>query len=95
MAQSDPDLRKCVLAENITTSPYTAGSDLLYVTFDFICPNCGKRHWAKEGGIRPDFVRDLSSVGFQLSCGWVSIRFPWTPDTPDRDANSVYGVGVR
>jgi len=77
------DLRGYVLAENVIVQPTDTWTE---VTFDFLCPNCGKRHWAKEFDTNPVF----STVGWALRCGWVSIRMPWA-QTPGRDKRHVYG----
>ena len=80
------DLRTAALAENVVVEPSRFGS--LKVTFDFLCPNCGKRHWASEYD-GPDHL--FSTVGWKLKCGWVGVRMPWAV-TPMRDAKSIYGA---
>lgn len=82
------DLKRAVLAENVKVGRLDCGA--FEVVFDFLCPRCGKRHWAKEIDGAPLFT----TVGWQLNCGWVSVRMPWTV-TPDRDAKSVYGEPIR
>jgi hypothetical protein len=37
---------QAVLAENITVTE--GGHQTLDIEFDFLCSNCGRRHWAKE-----------------------------------------------
>ncbi len=79
-------LHQAVLAENISVTQEPKYKTL-DIEFDFLCPNCGKRHWAREIAC----MDLISSVGFQLTCGWVSIRFPWAPQAPRRDEESIYG----
>jgi hypothetical protein len=78
--------RKGILAENIHVVPTPGFPEMVNVEFDFLCPNCGQRHWARE--IACSHV--LSSVGWALKCGWVSVRMPWAL-TPARDMESIYG----
>ena len=78
--------RKATLAENIQVVPAPGFPKMVNVEFDFLCPNCGKRHWAREIACSPI----LSSVGWALKCGWVSVRMPWAL-TPERDKKSIYG----
>jgi hypothetical protein len=82
------DLRKAALAENIMLQQdEKCSDDTVVVTFDFLCPNCGKRHWARE----IDSVTSLfSTVGWSLRCGWTAVRMPWA-QTPKRDSESIYG----
>lgn len=79
------DLRGAILAEHVEVhrDPRLG----VVVSFDFLCGNCGKRHWATEYDENPV----LSTVGFKLQCGWVSVRMPWAR-TPARDEKSIYGV---
>jgi predicted RNA-binding Zn-ribbon protein involved in translation (DUF1610 family) len=78
------ELRKSVLAENVKTEP-SSYEGQIEVTFDFLCPNCGSRHWAKE------IARRLfSTFGGTLRCGQVVVRMPWAK-TPVRDLKSIYG----
>jgi hypothetical protein len=74
-----------VLAENVTVIKNDV-SNFLRVEFDFLCPNCGKRHWATEY----DGGELFQTVGWTLTCGWVGVRMPWT-FTPARDRKSIYG----
>jgi hypothetical protein len=83
---SEDDLRGAVLAENISIKLRDNGHSL-DVKFDFLCPNCGKRHWVKEID-GPE--RLLSTVAWKLECGWVTVRMPWA-ETPDRQRKSIYG----
>jgi hypothetical protein len=88
---SDQDLRKAVLAEHVEVRPTERFPEMADVTFDFLCTNCGKRHWATEIACSPV----ISVVGWKLACGWVSVRMPWAR-TPGRDSKSIYGVkGAR
>jgi hypothetical protein len=79
------DLRNTVLAENITIRKAQV-QGFFEVSFDFLCPNCGRRHWATEFAIKPLF----STVGWTLLCGVVNIRMPWA-QTPEPDSRSIYG----
>lgn len=84
---SDEDLRTAVLAEHVKVDRTGDGNFLaVEVTFDFLCPNCGKRHWATELDNNPVF----STVGWQLACGAVTVRMPWAA-TSVRDSKSIYG----
>jgi hypothetical protein len=74
-----------VLAENVTVTRDVSG--FMKVEFDFLCPNCGNRHWATE---YDSHTKLFQSVGWTLKCGWVGVRMPWA-STPDRDKKSVYG----
>jgi predicted RNA-binding Zn-ribbon protein involved in translation (DUF1610 family) len=76
------DLRKTVLAENVIVKQSGTMSE---ITFDFLCPNCGRRHGAKE----ITSGRDFSVVNWLLKCGRVSVRMPWAV-TPRRDRKSLY-----
>jgi hypothetical protein len=79
-------LSKTVLAENVTIRKDEGlGGE---IEFDWLCPNCGKRHWATELLVDPE---TFDGVSFHLHCGSVSIRMPWHP-TPQRDAESIYGM---
>jgi hypothetical protein len=81
-------LKDAALAENIEISVRDEHAD---VTFDFICPNCGKRHWATES----DTLNGLfSGVGWTLACGRVGVRMPWHP-SPPRERKSIYGEAVK
>ena len=75
-------LRDAVLAENIEIHQNKIGQEefpgMVDITFDFLCRNCGKRHWATEIGCRPA----ISVMGISLKCGWVSIRMPWANTPP-------------
>jgi|SRR5580693_8628238 hypothetical protein len=80
-------MRKAVLAENVEIRRDRESLDTVDVNFDFLCANCGKRHW----GYEIDSLSSLfSTVGYQLKCGWVNIRMPWA-ETADRDEVNVYG----
>ncbi len=81
------DLRHTVLAEHIEIKRYPHLPNFAaLVTFDFLCPNCGRRHWATEN----DNIRGLfSMVGWSLKCGTVTVRMPWAK-TAERDKESVY-----
>jgi len=72
------DLRDAVLAENLAD----AGQKF---SFDFLCPNCGQRHWAEE------IITERPTVmAWVLECGPVKVRMPWA-STPARDEKDVYG----
>jgi hypothetical protein len=58
------------------------------IEYDFLCPNCGRRHWARE--LTMSTRRPFNTVSHLLGCGCVIIRMPWSP-TPERDRKSVYG----
>jgi hypothetical protein len=80
-------MRKAVLAENVEIRRDKTNLDIVDVNFDFLCANCGNRHW----GFEIDNLSGLfSTVGYQLKCGWVNIRMPWA-ETADRDDTNVYG----
>jgi hypothetical protein len=82
------DLRNAVLAEHVTIEK-DEKYHCVAVTFDWLCRNCGQRHWATEF----DSPKGLfSCVGIALKCGWSSIRMPWAVRTPERDKKSIYGV---
>ena len=89
-ASSDPDVRKAILAENVEVCQTEIGGKqfpgLRDIKFDFLCGNCGHRHWAEEIACQSDF----SVVGWSLACGRVMVRMPWAQTAP-RDAKSVYG----
>src|SRR5207245_353936 len=85
---SHVDLRTTVLAESVEVKKSESGS--LEITFDFLCPNCGKRHWANELRFTD---RPLSFLSYQLACGRVKVRLPWAK-TPERDSRSVLRRGV-
>ena len=76
------DVRSHQLAENIEIR--TDENGWLHIRFNFLCHRCGRRHWAEE--IAP---KKISTVGWLLPCGKISIRFPWTP-TPSEEPKSVY-----
>lgn len=76
------DLRNAVLAEHVSKK---VEDDCFSVEFDFLCPNCGRRHWAKE-----ESLRLFSFLSLRLECGFVCVRMPWA-QTPERDELSVYG----
>lgn len=78
-----------VLAENVTVETTGKYGSALYVEFDFLCPNCGRRHWAREVSLRR-----FNRVGWALSCGRVMVRMPWA-ETQARDERSVYGGTKR
>src|SRR5258708_6337687 len=78
------DLRDTVLAEHVQVQSHRV-PDFVSVTFDFLCTNCGKRPWAEEIDGNPLF----STVGWQLRCGWVLVRMPWS-QTPAREEKSVF-----
>jgi hypothetical protein len=67
------DLRKCVLAENVTVVPNPVLGGYHDITFDWLCANCGEYHHGRELGCRPGFDR----MGTTLNCGWCWIRMPW------------------
>lgn len=75
------DIRKAVLAENITIRPQE-------IRFTFLCPNCGHRHWAIE--IDGEGAAAFSTIAWTLTCGDVRVRMPWA-QTPAEDLESVYG----
>jgi rubredoxin len=60
-----------VTAENVNESQDGRWESL---TFDFLCPNCGRKHFAHEKGI---FNRRMQRVGYGLSCGNVMVFMPW------------------
>jgi len=72
-----------VLAENIEVE---FEDKVTSVTFDWLCENCDKRHWARE------LVHDelVSGMGVALECGWSVVRFPWRK-SEKREALSIYG----
>lgn len=78
------ELRKFVLAENVEV--FRPRPDVAEVTFDFLCPNCGKRHWATEIDSNSSLFQ---TVGWTLPCGVVNVRMPWA-QAAKRDAKSVY-----
>jgi len=89
VSTQDADLKESVLAENVEIVQVPGSFSppgYLAVTFDFLCPNCGKRHWATEydGGHLL-----FSTVAWRLKCGWVGVRMPWAA-TPQRDKRSIY-----
>ena len=73
-----------VLVEGITVTE--GAGQTIDIEFDFLCPNCARRHWAKELACH----RLISSMSVHLHCGRVNLRFPWTV-TPQRDQDSIYG----
>ena len=80
------DLRHHVLAENVVVyeRPDRYGTE---VTFDFLCPNRGQRHWATEmvrNGFSP-----FPCVRWLLPCGEGIVRIPWA-QTPVRDKKDIY-----
>ena len=79
------DLRETVLAENVQVQTHRV-PNYVSITFDFLCPHCGKRHWAEE----IDGSHLFSIVGWRLRCGLVTVRMPWA-QTPVRDNKSVFG----
>lgn len=85
---SGQDLKGAVLAEHVVVrrDPRRGVS----VTFDFLCSNCGRRHFATEYDDNPI----VSVVGWALPCGWVSVRMPWAK-TPARDEQSIYGCKTQ
>jgi hypothetical protein len=85
-AKHGDGLRRAVLAENVTTSETGEYGPANYVTFDFLCANCGRRHSARE-----ITASMFDAVAWWLPCGVVEIRMPWAP-TPPRDERSVYRV---
>lgn len=77
-----------VMAENISVVFVSSEDNLppdINIEFDWLCPNCGERHWALERQCR----RLIACIGFQLACGEVRIRFPWTRTRP-RQPQSIY-----
>ena len=75
-----------VLAENISVVPEPSLPGKWNIEFDWLCPRCGERHWARELWCS----RLISCVNYGLDCGEVRIRFPWTR-TRARQQKSVYG----
>ncbi len=73
-----------VLAENITVTE--GPGQALNIEFDFLCANCGRRHWSREIACR----RLIQGMSVQLACGRVNLRFPWAK-SPPRDEESIYG----
>lgn len=86
-AKRGDGLRRAVLAENVTTADTGEYGPACYVTFDFLCPNCGCRHWVREVT-----ASMFDAVSWQLPCGLVEVRMPWAP-SPARDALSIYRAG--
>jgi hypothetical protein len=82
-------LNRAALAEHVTTEETGEYGPALYITFDFLCPNCGRRHWAREVA-----ANMFDAVSWQLPCGLVEVRMPWAP-SPARDTLSIYGAGKR
>lgn len=74
-----------VLAENISVVFLGGDPPNIDIEFDWLCPNCGERHWALERQCQ----RLISCIGFRLRCGEVRIRFPWTRTRP-RQPQSIY-----
>jgi hypothetical protein len=83
---SSDDLRGCVLAENVTIKK-DEKFYCLSISFDFLCPNCGKRHWAEEFD-GPEGL--FSTIFWALKCGGVNVRMPWAR-TPQRVKKNIYG----
>jgi len=75
-----------VLAENISVVPEPSLPGKWNLEFDWLCPNCGERHWARELWCS----RLISYVNYGLDCGEVKVRFPWAR-TQARQQKSVYG----
>jgi hypothetical protein len=75
---------KATLAENVEVHPRP--HETVCVTFDFLCPNCYKRHWAEE---RDSVDRLFSTIWWKLKCGGVAVRMPWAA-TPEREKDSLY-----
>jgi predicted RNA-binding Zn-ribbon protein involved in translation (DUF1610 family) len=50
-----PQITADVLAENITVTE--GGHQTLDIEFDFLCSNCGRRHWA-----RGEFCRHFGAI---------------------------------
>jgi hypothetical protein len=73
-----------VLVEGITVTE--GAGQTLNIEFDFLCANCGRRHWSREIACR----HLIPAMSVQLNCGRVNLRFPWTV-TPQRDQDSIYG----
>ena len=73
-----------VLVEGITVTE--GAGQTLDIEFDFLCTNCGRRHWSREIACR----HLIPGMSVQLNCGRVNLRFPWTV-TPQRDQDSIYG----
>lgn len=98
----DKKLARSVLAENITVTP---DGEFYKVEFDWLCPWCGWRHWARELMVsNPKQMQGLwlmgklmgktatEPLGFSMSyidCP-INVRMPWADETP-RDLQSVYG----
>ena len=89
MSNESELIRKAVLAENIAIS--RPRPDVAEVAFDFLCPNCGHRHWATEKDSSSNLFQ---TVGWTLPCGVVNVRMPWA-QTVERGAKSVYGQTRR
>ena len=77
-------IRDAVLVENITVTE--GPGQTLDIGFEFLCRNCGRRHWAREIACR----HLIPGTSVQLNCGRVNLRFPWTV-TPQRDQDPIYG----
>jgi hypothetical protein len=101
-------MKDYVLAEHIevirTERTHALGDDCPYytdynVSFDWLCPNCGRRHWAAELGVHhPGEMRSLFLAGAPCSTRKkpynVFVRFPWSDNTP-RNEKSAYGVNKK
>jgi hypothetical protein len=63
------------------------------VTFDWLCPHCAHRHWARERGLSdPRHMKQLFLRGgcvTRRKSYDVLVRFPWS-DRTERDELSVY-----
>jgi endogenous inhibitor of DNA gyrase (YacG/DUF329 family) len=61
-------------AEHLMVSPYKGRPDMAEIHFDFLCPNCGRRHRRRE--ISGHY---FARVAYTLRCGQVCIDLgPWT-----------------
>jgi len=92
MTEDRSFLKDYTLAEDVILCEAEHGCD---VTFSWLCPHCGRRHWATEEGIAPTLGNlvclTMTGKPFANSCeADIRVRFPWSEETP-RDPESVYG----
>jgi hypothetical protein len=84
------DLRHYVLAENITKEYIERKPHGWTIEFDFLCPNCGKRHWARE----TTYAGIVRHVAYELQCGLVKVRMPWADNVGLREKTAITGVAA-
>jgi hypothetical protein len=81
------DIRHHVLAENITKEYIDRKPYGWTIEFDFLCPNCGRRHWSRETVI----AGIIKHVEYELQCGLVKVRMPWADCAAARDKEPIVG----